>query len=61
MSSSQIPESHQSEKSTGARGRFAAVGNAAKRRGRDLVAVSYTHLEDGGRGCRGPDLLGAYG
>ena len=37
MSSSQIPESQHPEKSTGTRGCFAAVGDAAKRRGRDLV------------------------
>lgn len=48
MSSSQIPESHQSDKSTGARGRFAAIGDAAKRRGRDLVVPRRSLLLTGG-------------
>lgn len=48
MSSSQIPESRQSDKSTGARGRFAAIGDAAKRRGRDLVVPRRSLLLTGG-------------
>ena len=48
MSSSQDPESRQSDKSTGARGRFAAVGDAAKRRGRDLVVPRRSLLLTGG-------------
>ena len=48
MSSSQIPESQHPEKSTGTRGRFAAMGDAAKRRGRDLVVPRRSLLLTGG-------------
>lgn len=48
MSSSQVPESQHPEKSTGTRGRFAAVGDAAKRRGRNLVVPRRSLLLTGG-------------
>ena len=48
MSSSQVPESQHPEKSTGTRGRFAAMGDAAKRRGRDLVVPRRSLLLTGG-------------
>lgn len=48
MSSSQVPESQHPEKSTGTRGRFAAVGDAAKRHGRNLVVPRRSLLLTGG-------------
>ena len=48
MSSSQVPESQHPEKSTGTLGRFAAVGDAAKRRGRNLVVPRRSLLLTGG-------------
>lgn len=48
MSSSQVPESQHPEKSTGTRGRFAAVGDAAKRHGCNLVVPRRSLLLTGG-------------